>query len=488
MAVAERVARLRSESEDRGGLEPVVAGPARSLSRFVLLVALLVVVAGACDDDGGADVGSSGSTTAVVIDGDGAFDDLKAILYLLAQPDVEVLAITMSGTGVGHCPDAAENVSAMLARIGGPDIPISCGRSTPLVGSNEAPAAWREAADSLGGVELPEPRPLSDLAAPELLAETISSSDKDVVLVALGPLTNVAEAIEVSPSFLEQIEMVYFMGGAVDVGGNVMYANPTAEFNVWADPHAAAIVFATDVPITLIPLDATNDVPVTPYLYDAVAAHRDVSAVSAFMGDYLDANPLVGGWYHWDEFAAVVATDESVTTIEDRTLAVVEEGGTEAGATIDSPDGRPVRVAVDADRRAFETHFYEAIIETTDPGVPPWEPDATLVWDGDTCSYTGPDRLPDRVVLQIDNAGPTPMALLTGSYSPDATTADLDAYQASGGTESIDWWDQQALIAVPTGAHDVWIIDGGPDITAVCFLDATQLWEIAGPRLPDTAG
>jgi inosine-uridine nucleoside N-ribohydrolase len=456
-----------------------------SLARLVWSVAVAVAVACACAGGGG---GSDGSARAVVIDSDGAFDDLKAILYLLEQPDVEVLAITMSGTGVAHCPDAAENASAVLARVGAPDIPIACGRGTPLVGSNEAPAAWREAADSLGGVELPAPRPLSDLAAPELLAETISSSDREVVLVALGPLTNVAEAIEVSPTFLDQVETIYFMGGAVDVGGNVMYANPSAEFNVWADPHAAAVVFAADVPITLIPLDATNEVPVTPYLYDAVAAHRDASPTSAFLGDYLDANPLVGGWYHWDEFAAVVTVDESVTKFEDRTLVVVEEGGPEAGATVDSADGRPVRVARGADRGAFESRFYEAIIGKTDPGVPPWEPDATLTWDGDTCSYTGPDQLPDRVVVQIDNAGPAPMALITGNYSPDATTTDLDAYRASGGTESIDWWGQQALIGVPTGAHDVWVIDGGPDITAVCYVDASQLWEVAGPRLPDIAG
>jgi inosine-uridine nucleoside N-ribohydrolase len=430
------------------------------------------------------DSGSDSSLTQVVVDGDGAFDDVKAILYLLEQPDIKVLAITMSGTGIAHCPAAAENVSAVLERIGAPDIPVACGRTTPLAGNNEAPEIWRTATDNLSSVDLPDPRPLAGVAAPALLAETISASD-DVVLVALGPLTNVAEAFEADPELVERVEMIYLMGGAVDVQGNVLYANPAAEFNIWADPHAAAIVFSTDVPITLVPLDATNAVPVTPYLYEAVAAHRDFSAVSQFTADYLDATPLIGGLYHWDELAAVIATDESVATIEDRKLAVVEEGGAEAGATIETADGRAVRVALDADRQAFEDHFYEAIIGTGDTGLPDWEPDASLTWDGSTCTYQGPDSFSERLIVQINNLGADAMAMITGTYAPATTTADLETFRAANNAGTPDWWTQRALFAVPTGAHDVWVVEGGPEITALCFLDNTRVWEIAGPRLPD---
>ena len=450
--------------------------------RYALVAVLLTTVTAGCGGSGSD--GADGSATHVIVDGDGAFDDVKAILYLLERPDIEVLAITVSGTGIAHCPMAAENMSAVLERIGAPEIPVACGRTTPFAGNNEAPEVWRTATDNLSDVELPVPRPLAGVAAPELLAETISSSD-DVVLVALGPLTNVAEAVEVDPQVFESVEMIYLMGGAVDVPGNVIYANPAAEFNIWADPHAAAIVFNTDVPITLVPLDATNALPVTPYLYEAVAEHRDVSAVSQFTADYLDATPLIGGLYHWDELAAVIATDETVGTIEDRNLAVVEEGGAAAGATIESADGRAVRVVVDADRRAFEDHFYEAIIGTSNTGVAAWEPDASLTWDGTTCSYDGPDPLPGRLVVQINNLGADPVALITGSYAPGTTTADMEALRASGSTDTPEWWWQQAIIGVLTGAHDVWFVDGGDDVTVLCFLDNTRVWEIAGPRLPD---
>lgn len=447
--------------------------------KLALIVLLMAVLGAGCGDSG-----SDSSVTQVVVDGDGAFDDVKAILYLLEQPDVEVLAITMSGTGIAHCPTAAENMSAVLERIGAPDIPVACGRTTPLAGNNEAPEIWRTATDTLSGVDLPDPRPLAGIAAPALLAKTILSSD-DVVLVALGPLTNIAEAVEADPELVERLEMIYLMGGAVDVQGNVLYANPAAEFNIWADPHAAAIVFSTDVPITLVPLDATNAVPVTPYLYEAIAAHRDVSAVSQLTADYLDATPLIGGLYQWDELAAVVATDESVTTIEHRKLAVVEEGGAEAGATIETADGRAVRVAVDVDRQAFEDRFYEAIIGASDTGLPAWEPDASLTWDGSTCTYQGLDLFPERLIVQINNLGGDAMAMITGTYAPGTTTDDLEAFRASNNPETPDWWTQRALIAVPTGAHDVWVVEGGPEITALCFIDNTRVWEIAGPQLPD---
>ena len=283
------------------------------------------------------------------------------------------------GVGHGDCalPVAAENIAAMLTRSGLPRSQSHAAGRTPLEGSNAAPQAWRNVADTLGGVDLPEAPDLSDASATELLTETISGAG-DVVLIAYRPLTNIAEAIDSDPTLVDHIEMLYLMGGAVDVGGNVLYANPDAEFNIWADPHAAAMVFATDIPITMIPLDATNALPVTPYLYEAVAAHRDASPVAAFMADYLDATPLQGGMHHWDELAAVAATDESVATIDERLLEVVETGGPSAGATVVSDSGRPVRVAVEADVELFERTFYEAILGTSETGIPEWEPDATL--------------------------------------------------------------------------------------------------------------
>jgi len=451
------------------------------MRRITILLAL--VIATSMPGCGSTELDVAPDTTLVVVDSDGGFDDIKAILYLLQQPDFEIVAMAMSGTGIAHCPAAAENTAAMLVRIGGPDIPVACGRSTPLKGDNAAPPAWRNSADTLGNVTLPEPPPLAEESAAELLVSTIEAAPRNVTLVALGPLTNIAEAQQEEPDLLDKVDMVYLMGGAVDVGGNVFYGNAAAEFNIWADPTAAAQVFASDVPITLVPLDATNDLPVTPYLYEAVAAHRDATPIAGFLAEYLDATPLLGGIYHWDELAAVAAGDESVVTIEEHTLSVTTGPEGEEGVTIADPQGRPVRVAVAANRAAFEAHFYEAMLGVADPGIPAWEPDAVLSWDGATCTYEGPDPLPEEdFFIRIDNSSDGFVAFLTGVYNAGTTAEDLAASLANPGPPP-DWWLAGAEITAPAGGHEVWPVRGGSGLTALCYAGPSEVWEMAGVRL-----
>ncbi len=377
----------------------------------------------------------------------------------------------------------------MLARIGAPEIPVACGLTAPLEGDNAAPPMWRDSADALGNVSLPETPPLAEKGAAELLIETIERSPRNITLVALGPLTNVAEALAEKPDLLDKVDMIYLMGGAVDVSGNVFMIdelNQVAEFNIWADPTAAAIVFDTEVPITLIPLDATNDVPVTPYLYEAVAAHRNASPTATFTADYLAGNPLLGGLYHWDELAAVTFMDESVVTIENRTISITTGPDGQEGATVDDPNGRPVRVAIAADQAAFEGHFYEAIIGTADPGIPPWEPDAVLTWDGSTCTYEGPDPLPDELWVRLDNNSSADfLAMVTGTFNAGTTRADFEAAKAAAEPGEPDWWLSSGVVAAPAGAHEVWPARGGDAMSALCYIDPSRVWEVAGPRLPE---
>ncbi len=448
------------------------------MRRWIGCAVVLAAMLAAC---GGSDEGSG--KMQVIVDGDGAIDDVKGLVYLLEQPDVDVLAVTVSGTGVAHCPVAAENIAAMMQRIGVSGIPVACGRTTPLEGNNTAPQAWRNAADTLSGVDLPEPSDLEERTAVELLADTLDDAD-DVVLVALGPLTNIAEAFEDDPSLIDHVSMMYLMGGAVDVDGNVLN-NPQAEFNIWADPRAAEMVFATDVPITLVPLDSTNVLPVTPYVYDAIAAHRDASPVAEFMAEYLDVTPLYGGMYHWDELAAVAAVDESVVTLEERTISIVAEGGVAAGATVESDAGKAVRVAVDADPDKFADHFYAAMIGTSEPNVAAWEPDAVVRWDGTECTYTGPDPMLLRMWIRIDNESPDPAAFVLGRYAEGTTAADYEAFVASDATEPPEWWLPTNQIFALAGAHEVWEITGGPDITSLCVIDENRFWELAGPKLSE---
>ena len=313
----------------------------------------------------------SGPARPVIIDTDMAADDWMAILYLLNRPDVRVEAITVTGTGEAHCEPGIKNAMDLAALAGQPDIPVSCGRATPLQGDHAFPAEWRARVDGLAGLTLPDnPAAPSPLSAVELLASGINSMPEKVTLIALGPLTNLAEALQSAPEIGENVEMVYIMGGAVDVPGNVGAShvgidNPWADWNIYVDPRAAAVVFQSGVPVTLIPLDATNHVPVTTEFLDRLEDDHDTPE-AGFAFDVLSQTEYrdfirLGGYYLWDAIAAAILTDNSLADFETRKLTVIEEEGEQSGRTLAGEDGRPVRVAVDVDAERFEQLFLDTL-------------------------------------------------------------------------------------------------------------------------------
>lgn len=218
----------------------------------------------------------------VVIDTDMAPDDWLAILYLLGRSDVDVLAITVTGAGEAHCLPGTRNALNLAALAGRPEIPVACGRETPLEGEHAFPAEWRERVDDLLGLTLPENnRETSGESAVELLTRIIQGSPQKVHLITLGPLTNVGEALEAEPGLVMNLEMITVMGGAVEVPGNIGTSsnieNEAAGWNFYVDPRAAAEVFTSGAPITLVPLDATNYVPVTMEFYKRLEKDRTTS-------------------------------------------------------------------------------------------------------------------------------------------------------------------------------------------------------------------
>lgn len=311
----------------------------------------------------------TGEPRGVIIDADMAHEDMHAILYLLQRPDVRVEAITVSGTGEAHCEAGVRHALGLIALHAEGDIPVACGRETPLVGTQEFPAEWRNEVDNLYGLTVPQStQDSSDMTAPELLASLIAASPDKVNVVAVGPLTNIAEALQADPNLIGNIEMIYIMGGAVDVPGNVGMSgvgidNDVAEWNIFVDPHAANIVLRSRAPITLVPLDATRDAPVTMPFYKRLEAQR-TSSEAGFVYDLLTANlgfVESGGFQFWDSLTAAIFTDESLATFETRELIVVEDEGSQIGFTKPTSDGVPVRVAMTADGTRFEQMFLETL-------------------------------------------------------------------------------------------------------------------------------
>jgi inosine-uridine nucleoside N-ribohydrolase len=295
-------------------------------------------------------------------------DDWLAILYLLGRPDVEVKAITVTGAGEAHCAPGVRHALNLVALAGRPGIPVTCGREIPLQGDHVFPTSWRERVDNLLGLSLPEnPSDPVDEPAVELLIRTLRESPQPVHILTLGPLTNVAEALLAEPSLARNVQRLTIMGGAVHVPGNVgpssNIGNDVAEWNIYCDPHAAEIVFRSGVPITLVPLDATNHAPLTMGFYRRLRRDRKTPTaqfayrVLTQVLDYIRG----GAYYFWDPLAAAIATDESLATYEEGPLTVIEEEGPQSGRTLVHQDGPLVRVAVAVDRDRFEAAFLDAL-------------------------------------------------------------------------------------------------------------------------------
>jgi len=305
----------------------------------------------------------------VVIDTDMAADDWMAILFLLQRSDVQVKAITVTGAGEAHCEPGVRNALGLVALAGNDPIPVACGRETPLAGNQEFPQAWREGVDQLLGLQLPEgSNPDTTGNAVDLLVSTAETSPEKVVLLTLGPLTNVAEAIQQEPAFLENIQQIYIMGGALQVPGNVFYSgvgidNKDAEWNVFVDPLAAKIVIESGAPVTLVPLDATNQVPADLSFYRQLQSNRktpEAEFIYQVLSNKLDMI-LPGVYYFWDPLVAAVAVDESIGYIKDGLVRVIAEPGVHSGATRLVKDGVPVRYAKSADNERFVFEFLRAL-------------------------------------------------------------------------------------------------------------------------------
>jgi inosine-uridine nucleoside N-ribohydrolase len=305
----------------------------------------------------------------VVIDTDMAADDWMALLYLLRRPDVAVEAITVTGAGEAHCEPGTRHALGLVALANRGVIPVACGRTTPLEGNHAFPAPWRTDVDGLLGLTLP---PTTTTAARQnavgLLTSVIQSSPQPVVLLTLGPLTNVAEAVQRTPALVKKLAMIFIMGGAVEVPGNIDESgtgitNHVAEWNLYVDPHAAQVVLASGAPITLVPLDATNHVPVTDTFYQRLKADH-VSPVADFVFEVLTQRYIwiqSGSYYFWDPLAAAILTDERLATWQTRALGIIETEGPESGRALPSAGGALVRVAVSASGSRFEPLFLSTL-------------------------------------------------------------------------------------------------------------------------------
>ena len=193
----------------------------------------------------------------LILDCDTGTDDAVAIMLAALHPALELVAVTTvnGNVEVARCTD---NSLRTLDWVGRGEIPVYEGLAKPIVRGDfpVARALNRNPGVHMEILPLPEARHAKQtLSAPEFLTRAFRESPGEIVLVAVGPLSNLAAAIALDPAFARDTAELIIMGGAIDKSN----VTPSAEFNIWADPEAAAVVLAADFPkITLVPLDATH--------------------------------------------------------------------------------------------------------------------------------------------------------------------------------------------------------------------------------------
>jgi inosine-uridine nucleoside N-ribohydrolase len=191
----------------------------------------------------------------ILIDTDPGIDDAMAIFYALESPDLDVVGLT-TVFGNAHTSVCTTNALKLLEIADRTDIPVAQGADTPLAMPYRGPVAFVHGEDGQGDVFLPPPNssPLA-IDAAKFIIQTVMDSPGEITLVAVGPLTNLAVAMQLEPTLTSHVAEIVLMGGNAFVGGN---ASPAAEANILNDPEAADIVFGADCPIVMAGLDVTE--------------------------------------------------------------------------------------------------------------------------------------------------------------------------------------------------------------------------------------
>ncbi|MFQ5985524.1 MAG: nucleoside hydrolase [Alphaproteobacteria bacterium] len=286
----------------------------------------------------------------LIIDCDPGKDDTVALMLAFASPaELDVLAVT-AVAGNAALPTTQANARRICELCDRADVPVYAGCPRPMLRPLET-AEHVHGPDALGGVDLAPPsKPLEAVHAVPFLVERLLASNGQVTVAALGPLTNLALAIVMEPEVVEGIREVVLMGGAIG-RGNV---TPAAEFNIYTDPHAAAVVLGSGAPVTMIGLEVTRATELTRERLDALrridrpAAQTVVRMFAAASGEAtLVHDSCVVAYLLRPGLFETAARDVRVETAE----------GPEVGRTTvrePPPGGGPtVRVATGVDAEGF---------------------------------------------------------------------------------------------------------------------------------------
>ena len=278
----------------------------------------------------------------LIIDTDPGVDDAMAIFFAMLHPDIELVGLTAIFGNVTV--DIATRNAIALSEIGKTPVPVARGAETPLSITPNPVSDYVHGAEGFGDIP---PYPIKGKAvaqtAAEFIVSEINKAPGEITLCPIGPMTNIALALQLDPSIASKVKQVVIMGGAYPMAGNV---TDYAEANIWNDPHAADQVFAADWPLTMIGLDVTSQVICTRDDFAKVAETAPVlggflAEAADFYIRFYEKHVDVSGCYLHDPAAVIACIRPDLFTLENHAIEV-KLSGKEIGQTALAND--PARV------------------------------------------------------------------------------------------------------------------------------------------------
>jgi purine nucleosidase len=289
----------------------------------------------------------------IIFDTDPGTDDAMALMLALNSPELDVRAVTVVPGNV-TAKQGLENALRMMSLANRCDIPIAAGAQHPLFQKLITAEMWH-GKNGLANIELPPSKCKVDSRyGPDLIIEMVHAAPHEITLVPVGPLTNIALAVEKDPSIVPLVKEVILMGGSI-TGGNV---NAAAEANIYNDPEAAQIVFQAGWPLTMVGLDVGDKTLLsTKYLEQLGQSHGPVNDFIYQVAHYLiDLAAKFGsdGTPMYDPLAVGVAIDATLVKAPAMHVDVETRGEFTRGETVANRHGVVERNVLHGDRYIIE--------------------------------------------------------------------------------------------------------------------------------------
>jgi inosine-uridine nucleoside N-ribohydrolase len=301
-------------------------------------------------------------------------DDGLALILALNSPELDILGVT-TVAGNDSMERATSDALRVLEIAGRTAIPVYKGANMPLMHektefATQGHGRWWS--------DDPPPPPPGGFAktqperetAVDFIVRTVEANPGEVTIIAIGPLTNVAMALRMSPGLAAKVKQLVIMGGAIaylpDGAGN---HTPNAEFNFWVDPEAARIVLRSGIPIALTPLNVTRKTAFTKEWYDKIVAVETplTALIKERMGPRFEKNPKAGGQMY-DQLAVAALIDPTLVQTRELFVDVDANFGPNYGVSVGGPKPWPgadgaqkVSVQYDVDFQRFATLFVERV-------------------------------------------------------------------------------------------------------------------------------